>query len=326
MSGPLILAIPSKGRLKEQVDGWLADCGLRARPIGGARGYLAELEGLRGVQVRLASAGDIAASLAAGEIHLGVTGEDLLAELRDAGGSQVTLLNALGFGRADLVVAAPKSWIDVNTMSDVDDVAHAYLARTGRRLRVATKYLVQSRAFFARHGIADYRLVESGGATEGAPAAGLTELIVDITSTGDTLAANGLKVLEDGVILKSQAHLAASPRADWDQASLAAARRLLSIVEARARGRSMASLIWPAAQDATARVAVAAFVEAGDAPRANGLLVRGSDLFAVTAALADAGVGPVSVTHPAYVFEAVSPAADRLASAVAQGGGWIEPR
>ena len=222
MSGPLILAIPSKGRLKEQVDGWLADCGLRARPIGGARGYLAELEGLPQVQVRLASAGDIAAALAAGEIHLGVTGEDLLAELRDAGGAHVVLLNALGFGRANLVVAAPKSWIDVNTMSDVDDVAHAYLARTGRRLRVATKYLVQTRAFFARHGIVDYRLVESGGATEGAPAAGLAELIVDITSTGDTLAANSLKVLDDGVILRSQAHLAASPLARWDEACLEA--------------------------------------------------------------------------------------------------------
>src|SRR5277367_3968966 len=128
------------------------------------------------------------------------------------------LLRALGFGQADLVVAAPKSWIDVDTMADVDEVAHLYLARTGRRLRVATKYLVQARAFFARHGIADYRLVESGGATEGAPAAGLAELIVDITSSGDTLAANSLKVLDDGVILRSQAHLAASPRADWDEA------------------------------------------------------------------------------------------------------------
>jgi ATP phosphoribosyltransferase len=320
MTAPLTLAIPSKGRLKEQVDGWLSDCGLRARAIGGARGYLAELEGLPCVHVRLASAGDIAASLAAGDIHLGVTGEDLLAELRDAGGSRVLLLNALGFGRADLVVAAPKSWIDVNTMSDVDDVAHAYLARTGRRLRVATKYLVQARAFFARHGVVDYRLVESGGATEGAPAAGLAELIVDITSTGDTLAANSLKVLDDGVILRSQAHLAASPRADWDETSLSAAGRLLSIVEARARGRSMASLIWPAAQDAVARAAVAAFVQHGDAPRANGLLVKTADVFAATTALARAGVGPVSVTHPTYVFEAVSAAADRLADAIARGG------
>ena len=316
MSGPLILAIPSKGRLKEQVDGWLADCGLRPKPVGGARGYLAELEGLPEIQVRLASAGDIAASLAAGDIHIGVTGEDLLAELRDVGGAEVLLLSALGFGRADLVVAAPKSWIDVQTMADVDDIAHAHLARTGRRLRVATKYLVQARAFFARHGIADYRLVESGGATEGAPAAGLAELVIDITSTGDTLAANGLKVLDDGVILRSQAHLAASPRASWNEDAMAAARRLLSIIEARARGKAMASLIWPAAQDAAARTALVPFVRPGDAPRANGLLVTGRDLFAATAALTAAGVGPVSVTRPAYVFEAASEAARRLAEAV----------
>ena len=321
MSGPLILAIPSKGRLKEQVDAWLADCGLRPKPVGGARGYLAELEGLPEVQVRLASAGDIAASLAAGDIHLGVTGEDLLAELRDVGGAEVLLLSALGFGRADLVVAAPKSWIDVQTMADVDDIAHAHLARTGRRLRVATKYLVQARAFFARHGIADYRLVESGGATEGAPAAGLAELVIDITSTGDTLAANGLKVLDDGVILRSQAHLAASPRAGWDTDAMAAARRLLSIIEARARGKAMASLIWPAAQDAAARAALAPFVRAGDAPRANGLLVTGRDLFAATAALTNAGVGPVSVTRPAYVFEATSDAAGRLAETVGLAAG-----
>ena len=125
------------------------------------------------------------------------------------------LLRPLGFGRADLVVAAPKSWIDVDTMADVEEVAHDFLARTGRRLRVATKYLVQTRAFFARHGVVDYRIVEFGGATEGAPAAGAAELIVDITTTGATLAANGLKILSDGLILKSQAQLAASLKASW---------------------------------------------------------------------------------------------------------------
>ncbi len=316
MTGPMILAIPSKGRLKEQVDAWLADCGLRPRPIGGARGYLAELEGLPQVQVRLASAGDIAAALAAGEIHMGVTGEDLLAELRDVGGARVLLLNALGFGRADLVVAAPKSWIDVNTMADVDDVAHAYLARTGRRLRVATKYLVQARAFFARHGIADYRLVESGGATEGAPAAGLAELIIDITSTGDTLTANGLKVLDDGVILRSQAHLAASPHAAWGDEALAAAGRLLGIVEARARGKATASLAWPAGHDAAARAALTPFAAQGEAPLSNGRLVAGADVLAAAAALSEAGVGPVAVSRPAYVFEAASAAAARLTAEV----------
>jgi len=316
MTAPLIIAIPSKGRLKEQVDAWLGDCGLGLRSVGGARGYRARLDGFDEVEVRLASAGDIAASLVSGEIHLGVTGEDLLREAEEALDAKVMLLRALSFGRADLVVAAPKSWIDVETMADVDDVAHLYLARTGRRLRVATKYLSQTRAFFARHGIADYRLVESGGATEGAPAAGAAEIIVDITTSGATLAANGLKVLADGVILRSQAHLAASLLAPWDAERMETCRRLLGIIEARARGAAIASLVWPTAQDAAARAAVAAFAAPDEAARSNGALVVQSDLFAATQALAAAGVGPVSVTHPTYVFEAVSESAGRLAAAL----------
>ncbi len=318
MTSPLIFAIPSKGRLKDQVEAWLADCGLPVRTLGGVRGYSATLEGFDEVQIRLASASDIAVALAAGDIHLGVTGEDLLREQGAADGTAVLLLMALGFGRADLVVAAPKSWIDVDTMSDVEDVAHAYLARTGRRLRVATKYGVQTRAFFARHGIADYRLAESGGATEGAPAAGAAELVVDITTTGATLAANGLKPLTDGLILKSEARLAASLGADWDDAKLAVCQRLVSILEARARGRIIASLTWPADQDQRARQATEAFVAAGEAPRANGVLVPREHLFAAAAALATAGIGPVSVTRPEHVFQSQSVAANRLIEALAR--------
>lgn len=318
MSGPLVLAVPSKGRLKEQAENWLADCGVALRPAGGARGYTAALEGFDGVEARLASAADIALALAAGEAHLGVTGEDLLREGASAHGRDVLLLMALGFGRADLVVAAPRSWIDVDTMADIDDVAHDVLVRTGRRLRVATKYPGQTRAFFAAHGVADYRIVDSGGATEGSPAAGLAELIVDITTTGATLAANGLRILGDGVILKSQARLAASMGADWDGEHLTLARRLIAIFEARTRGRAFASLVWPAAQDRAARVALANFAQASGAERANGALISRGDLFAAMQALAQAAVGPVSVTQPAYVFEARSDAGDRLAAAVGQ--------
>ena len=313
MTSPLILALPSKGRLKEQTEAWLADCGLPVRAAGGERGYAARLDALPEVEVRLVSASEIAGALHAGEVHLGVTGEDVLRERSDDVEQRVMLLRPLNFGQADLVVAAPKSWIDVETMADVDEVAHLYLARTGRRLRVATKYLTQTRAFFARHGVTDYRIVESGGATEGAPAAGTAELIADITSTGATLEANGLKILADGLILSSQAQLAAALTADWDSARLGLARRLVRIVEARARGKATAALTWPAEADEAARSAMAALTFKATA-RPFGVLVGANQLVAATEALAAAGVGPVSVTRADYVFEALSEPIEALGS------------
>jgi ATP phosphoribosyltransferase len=312
MSVPLIVAVPSKGRLKEQVEAWLADCGIPLQVSGGARGYVASLKGVPGVQVRLLSAGDIAEALDCGEAHLGVTGEDLLRERGPDVDRRVMLLRPLGFGRADLVVAAPKSWLDVDTMADLEDVAHEHLARSGRRMRVATKYLVQTRAFFARHGVADYRITESSGATEGAPAVGAAELVVDITTTGATLAANGLKVLADGVILKSQAQLAASLTAAWDDGRLAAAERLLRIVEARANALRSATLIWPAAGDAREAAVVEALVAQGASRRPNGLLLEAQDVARAAAALTAAGLGPVTGSRPDFVFEVASPAYDAL--------------
>ena len=128
------------------------------------------------------------------------------------------LIEGLGFGFANVVVAVPQAWIDVRTMADIDDVATAFRQHHGRKMRVATKYVNLTRDFFSEHGIVDYRIVESSGATEGAPAAGTAELIVDITTTGATLAANGLKIVEDGVILRSQANLVAARGAAWGAA------------------------------------------------------------------------------------------------------------
>lgn len=309
----VILAIPSKGRLKEQVEGWLADAGLKLEADGGERGYRARIAGLDGLEVRLISAGEIARALSAGEVHLGVTGEDLLREQGEELEARALLLRPLGFGRADLVVAVPQSWLDVETMADLEEVAHQHLARTGRRLRVATKYVAQTRAFFARHGVGDYRIVESAGATEGAPAAGTAEVVVDITTTGATLAANHLAVLADGVILKSQAQLAAGLLADWSGDGLAVARRLLSQLEARARARRTLTLVWPAEQDAAARAAVEGL---GGQARASGLLIPRGELGAVSAALEAAGIGPVTAAAPEYVFDPECPPWSELASRV----------
>jgi ATP phosphoribosyltransferase len=313
MSAPLSIGLPSKGRLKEQAEAWLYDCGFRLEVDGGERGYRATIKGLPDVQVQLLSAADIAAGLDGGDLHLGVTGEDLLRERGDHLDQHVLLLRALDFGRADLVVAAPQSWLDVETMADVEEVAVAHLHRTGQRLRVATKYMVQTRVFFAGVGVSDYRIVESSGATEGAPAAGAAEMIVDITTTGATLAANGLKILSDGVILRSQAQLAAALTANWTPAQLATVRRLLGVVEARARALKLSLLAWPVEQAAKAEKVTEPFVAQGASRRANGLLAASDTLFDIAGVLSAAGVGPVSVSRPEFAFEPTSAAADNLA-------------
>lgn len=224
MTDLVTLAVPSKGRLKEQVDAFFGKAGVALKQTAGARGYRATIEGHPALDVMLLSSSEIAASLAGGDVHLGITGEDLIREAAPQLEGRVTLLKPLGFGFADVVVAVPRSWIDVSTMADLDDVCAAYAVRHKKRLRVATKYTQLTRSFFARAGISDYRIVPSAGATEGAPTAGTAEAIVDITTTGSTLKANGLKILDDGVILKSQAQLAMSLAADWpDEAREAAA-------------------------------------------------------------------------------------------------------
>ena len=220
MATKLAIAVPSKGRLKDQTADLFARAGIGLRVKGHERGYRGTLEGLDGIEVVYTSAAEIVHELKSGRVQLGITGEDLIREtLTDVDGS-VEFVRPLGFGRADVVVAVPDCWIDVARMADLEDVAAQFVAAHGRRLRVATKYMNLTRRFFASHGVAGYRIVESVGATEATPAAGTAELIVDISTTGTTLRANHLKVLEDGLILESQAHLFASRAAPWDDAAL----------------------------------------------------------------------------------------------------------
>jgi ATP phosphoribosyltransferase len=219
MSDILVLAVPSKGRLMDQTANLFAGAGMTLRKVGSERGYRGEIVGLEGVEVTYVSASEIASLLAAGRAHIGITGEDLIREQIADAEERVTLLAPLGFGRADVVVAVPAAWIDVRRMADLESAAMVFQRVHGRRLRVATKYMNLTRRYFAAKGVTGYRIVESLGATEGTPAAGAAELIVDITTTGTTLKANGLKVLEDGVILKSQAHLVASNAAPLSPAA-----------------------------------------------------------------------------------------------------------
>jgi ATP phosphoribosyltransferase len=237
MMTALLLAVPSKGRLQENAEAFFARAGLDLIKERGARDYGGGIAGLDGVEVAFLSAAEITERLAAGAVHFGITGEDLVREMIPAADDKVVLLDGLGFGHANVVVAVPAAWIDVRDMADLDDVATSFRAEHDRRLRVATKYVNLTRAFFASHGIVDYRIVESAGATEGAPAAGTAELIVDITTTGATLAANGLKVINDGVMLRSQANLVAARAARWGKSELARARHILDRVAAQARAR-----------------------------------------------------------------------------------------
>ena len=222
MSAPLVIAVPSKGRLQADAQALFARAGLEIESANGSRSYRGRVSDLANVEVAFLSAPEIAREIGMGTVYAGITGRDQVEETVPDFAARTELTLPLGFGRCDVVVAVPEPWIDVDTMEDLEDVAADFRPRHGRRLTVATKYISITRRFFAGHGIADYRIVESLGATEGAPATGAADLIVDITTTGATLRANGLKVLADGVILSSEAHLVASRALAWDTAQKAA--------------------------------------------------------------------------------------------------------
>ncbi len=315
--GPLVLAVPSKGRLQENAAAFFARAGLDIIQSGGARDYRGSVAGLKNVEVAFLSAADIVAQLATGAVHMGVTGEDLIRETLADADAKVALLTPLGFGGANVVVAAPRAWIDVKTMADLEDVAASFRARRGQRMRVATKYVNLTRRFFAERHVSDYRIVESSGATEGAPAAGQAELIVDITTTGATLAANALKILDDGVILRSQANLVASLSAYWSPLARDNARVILSRIaaeeEARTTREVSAALANPDPAlftEAEALFSARPRFHSGDgrltlncpndkvAPLADWLIAHGAD--------------HVSVAALDYVFSAVNPLYEKL--------------
>lgn len=240
MSDRLVIAIPSKGRLKSETESLFAKAGFEIATPYGERNYQGVVKGYDDIEVAFLSASEIAREVARGTVHIGVTGEDLVKENVANFQSSTMQVMPLGYGHANVVVAVPECWIDVTSMEDLDDVAASYRQHYGRRLRVATKYWNLTQRFFAGHGISVYRIVESLGATEGAPAAGLADAIVDITSTGSTLKANYLKMLDDGIILRSQANLFASQSASWSSQQRAHADKLV---------RSMADILISTSTD-----------------------------------------------------------------------------
>ncbi len=221
------LGIPSKGRLQDKTFEWFQARGVTLQRSDSTREYAGSVKGMEGIDLVLLSAGEIPQELAAGRIHLGVTGTDLIHERIVRWQDRVEILGLMGFGHADLVVAVPKTWVDVETLDDLDAAAAQFRARHGFRLRIATKYHNLVRDFLRAHGVADYQLVDSQGATEGTVKNLTAEAIADITSTGDTLEANHLKVLSDGLIHQSQAALVASVSAEPSTAERATLTTLL---------------------------------------------------------------------------------------------------
>ena len=226
----LVLAVPSKGRLEEETRKVFGESRLPIARPGGARSYVGSIKNQPQVSVRFFPAAEIARELIMGAIDIGVTGSDLIHEAAENGSENVVFVKPLDFGKADVVVAVPDAWIDVTHMADLADVASDFRSRHGRWLRSATKYVHLTRSYFAEWGIAEYRIVESAGATEAAPASATADLIVDITSSGETLAANALRILEDGLVMKSEANLIVSKGADWTPMKKAQLEALLSIM------------------------------------------------------------------------------------------------
>ena len=201
------LGVPSKGRLMEETFSWFESRGVHLERTGSEREYAGYVKGIQGVELVLLSANEIPTELNEGRIHFGVTGSDLVCEKLPTWDQNLVSIKSLGFGFANLVLSVPKFWIDVDTLDDFDSAAEAFRDQHGFRLRIATKYHYLVQEFLKSAGVADYQLVDSQGATEGTVKNETAEAIADITSAGETLKANHLKILDDGLIHSSEATL-----------------------------------------------------------------------------------------------------------------------
>ena len=212
----LRIGLPSKGRLRKDMEKLFLDKNINFENLVNDRDYIGAIKGLKDTVLYFLSAKEITNRLDEGSIHVGLTGDDLIQEKIFNFNSKITKDLELDFGKADLVVAVPDIWIDVMTMADLEEVSNNHRDKYSKRLRVATKYKNLTNNFFSKCGVVDYRTVESDGSTESAPFNGFSEIITDITSTGETLRANNLRVLDDGIILKSSANIFSSKVAEWD--------------------------------------------------------------------------------------------------------------
>ena len=207
MKDLITIGLPSKGRLKDNAISFFDKCNLKILQSEKERNYFGTIKNKSNIQIIFLHAKEIIQRLGDGTLDIGVSGLDLLNEsgknLRD----KISIKRKLDFGNANLVVAVPNDWIDVQTIADLEEVSFDVKSKRNTRLRVATKYPNLTNDFLISKGVTQYKIIPSLGATETYPFIGSSEVITDITSTGKTLEDNNLRVLKDGLILESTACL-----------------------------------------------------------------------------------------------------------------------
>lgn len=327
----LVIALPSKGRLQEQSLNFLKSCGFDVRRVGNGREYVSSLVGLDDVDVIYLRPEEIPSRVEQGDAHAGITGEDLYREYGEGAPASALLMPKLGFGGARLVAAVPQSWVDVSTMADLDEAAALFHQKHGRSLRVATKFSRLTRAFFSEWGVVEYSLVGSSGATEGAPASGVADFVVDLTSTGTTLAENHLKEIEGGTVLDTEACLIGSLRAElWSERALAALEHLIEQIEARIRATSQLVLRFSIPAKAATRTrqhligkfgcVLTSWSGNADAKTEERTFViafcRRARLYAVVKFLKSSGAAGIVVDRGEFIFDGSSPAFEAFKQAL----------
>ena len=208
----LNIGIPSKGRLRKDVLNIFKKNKLNLISERGERDLLGSIKQYKNIKILYLHAREIIERLGDGALDIGFSGFDLLKESEINNQKKINVIKKYDFGKATLVVAIPDPWIDVQTIADLEEIAFEFKDKKKKRLRVATKYPNLTRDFLFSKGVTQFRLVKSLGATEAYPFTGSAELITDITSTGETLKANNLRILKDGEILKSEACLLTSKK------------------------------------------------------------------------------------------------------------------
>ena len=220
------IGLPSKGRLKHDTINIFKKNKLRIYSERGERDLFGYIKKLPNIKVIYLHAREIIESLGDGSLDIGFSGYDLLKESEQNIQNKIKIIKKYEFGKANLVIAIPDDWIDVQTIADLEEIAFEFKDKKKSRIRVATKYPNLTREFLFSKGVTQFKLVKSLGATEIYPFTGSSEIITDITSTGETFKANNLRILKDGEILKSQACLMISKKSR----KIKGLKRILSIL------------------------------------------------------------------------------------------------